>query len=358
MAEWRDRAEVIGDVVFFSYAKPELEKQVEEVFVWDLDKTYLDTKFESLRGLVRTALEKAFQKKNVPGTASLALALKDYVEDKYHYNRLAIYFITASPPQLEAKIHEKVQLDGIEPFGIFCKDNMQNLRPKRLWRLTKQVGYKLQALLQMRLRLKENVRQILWGDDSESDAVIYSLYSDICARRREKEELVAILQHFHVVGSQMDTIFDLQSQIPINDPVEKIYINLADDTDSEYYLKFGRRLMPSFNSFQTALDLHQDGRLGFDQLLSVAQDMMVNFEFTRDEFEWSIDDLVRRKILSSEVVDRVLPQLKEHGIIHKLFNLSMTPKPAVTRVDGRVYELEGTYEPWVPPHIDYTHDYR
>ena len=221
-----------------------------------------------------------------------------------------------------------------------------------------QIQMQTKILMQMRIRLKDNVRQILWGDDSESDAVIYSLYSDICARRRSKDELKAILRHFHVVGSQMDTIFSLQEQIPADDPVEKIYINLADDTDSEYYLKFGRRLMPSFNSFQTALDLHQDRRLGFDQLLSVAQDLLTNFEFTRDELEWSIDDLVRRKILSFETVEAILPKLKEHGMIHELFSLSMIPKAAVTQVGGRVYELEGTFEPWVPELIDYTHDYR
>ncbi|MEZ4871519.1 MAG: hypothetical protein R2827_04570 [Bdellovibrionales bacterium] len=156
MSDWRDRAEVIGDVAFFSYQKPSVEMLADEVFVWDLDKTYLDTKFETVKGLIRTAFEKAFQKKNVPGTASLALALKEYIEQKYDNRELAIYFITASPPQLETKIHEKVQLDGVDPFGIFCKDNMQNLRPKRLWRLTKQeLGFKLQALLQMRIRLNE-----------------------------------------------------------------------------------------------------------------------------------------------------------------------------------------------------------
>jgi hypothetical protein len=142
-------------------------------------------------------LDDAFQKRNVPGTGSLVRALRDYWQEaKKGGKDFPIYFITASPPQLESKIHDKLAYDGIYPFGIFCKDNLQNVRPGRLWRLTQQVGYKLQSLLQLRLHLADDVRQILWGDDSEADAVIYSLYSDLCARRLEERDARQILKHF------------------------------------------------------------------------------------------------------------------------------------------------------------------
>ena len=67
MSDWQERAEIDEDVVFFQYADSEKEKQANDVYVWDLDKTYLDTKFETFKGLVRTIFEKAFQKKNIPG---------------------------------------------------------------------------------------------------------------------------------------------------------------------------------------------------------------------------------------------------------------------------------------------------
>lgn len=358
MSDWKNRAEINADVVFFPYSTLEKEKKAEDVYVWDLDKTYLDTKFETIKGIVKTAFEKGFQKKNVPGTGALVRALKTSLNQKRPEEELAIYFITASPPQLEESIYEKLSLDGANPFGVFFKDNLQNLRPKRLWRLTKQVGYKLQSLMQLRLRLGTNVRQILWGDDSETDAVIYSLYSDICSRRIDEKSLVKILRYFHVVGTQVDAILELQSRLPVHDPVEKVYINLAVDTDSEYYLKFGRRLMASFNSVQTALDLFQDGRIGVEQVVDVTTDLETNFEFTTDEVEWSIDELVKRQILAEETIKEVIPVLKSHGLIHHQFELSMSPKPVVQRVQGRVYELEGSFEPWVPEHIDYMHDYR
>ncbi len=159
MSTWQDRSEVREDVVFFRYVSEGLEKSTDEVFVWDLDKTYLDTAIESLSQLFVTIMERAFNKKNVPGTKTLLQVLTQSWNHTHGQNRLPIYFITASPPQMEVRITEKFQFDGLKPFGCFYKDNLRNLTPKRFWRLTKQVGYKVQALMQLRLRLKENVKQ-------------------------------------------------------------------------------------------------------------------------------------------------------------------------------------------------------
>ena len=63
MADWEYRSETEGDVVNFRYAGENLERAFSEVYVWDLDKTYLDTSLASIGELWRTALEKAFQKK-------------------------------------------------------------------------------------------------------------------------------------------------------------------------------------------------------------------------------------------------------------------------------------------------------
>lgn len=359
MSDWRERAEVSSDVVFFRYATDTLERDAREVYVWDLDKTYLDTTFETLKGIFRTALEKAFQKRNVPGTATLVRALRNsWQSTRSGKNDFPIYFITASPPQLENKIHQKLNLDGIYPFGVFFKDNLQNLRPSRFWRLTKQVGFKIQALLQMRLHLGDRVRQVLWGDDSESDAIIYSLYSDICARRLSEKEIRQVLNAHFVTGEQVETILELALKIPEQDPVEKIYINLADDTDSEYYVKFGRRTVPSYDSFQTALDLFQDKRLTEEQVILVAHDMIQNYGVTREELQASLSDLVRRNILGAPAVDALFEPLKERGVFLKNFALSERPKAIATQIGDRVFELEGNYDPWVPDRIDYLHDYR
>ncbi len=359
MSDWRTRAEITADVVLFRYAAEPVERETPEVYIWDLDKTYLDTAFESIKGLWRILREKAFQKKNVPGTATLVRALRDFWQETHQGRKdFPIYFITASPPQLERKIHDKLNYDGIYPFGLFCKDNFQNLSPRRLWRLTQQVGYKLQALLQLRLHLAADVHQILWGDDSEADAVIYSLYSDLCARRLEEKETRQILRHFKVVGQQVDTILRLLNDIPNQDPVEKMYINLAGDTDPDYYLKFGRRILPTYNTFQLALDLFQDSRLSSAQVVKVAVDLIDNFNFGVDELEYSLDELIRRPVLADKTVDAILPILKQNHLVRSDFTPSIAPKAIVSVVGTKIFELEGVTEPWVPERVDYLRDDR
>ncbi len=358
MADWRDRSEMNGDVVFFRYVSEKLERTNEEVYIWDLDKTYLDTTIDSISGLITTILERAFNKKNIPGTNTLIQALSNFRFEQKGQKFFPIYFITASPPQMEERISEKFTLDNIRAFGCFYKDNLANLRPKRFWRLTKQVGYKLQALMQLRTRLGDNVRQIFWGDDSETDAIIYNLYSDICARRLGPNEIRAVLEKFMVTGEQVDTILHLQTQIPEMDPVEKIYINLATDTDPEYYLKFGRRTLATYNSFQVALDMVQDQRLNLEGLYKVAQDMIYNYAFTPEVLVKSFDEIIRRGVMGAATYERVKTFLVEKGLMHPSFTPTMEPLREKHVVDGKVFEMEGIHEPWVPERTDYIHDYR
>lgn len=344
MADWHKRSRVLNDVVEFEYVSS--EQNLLYVYVWDIDKTYLDTNFHTFRELWRTIREKAFQKKNIPGTQLLVQALTQQQENRH----FAIYFITASPPQMEEKIREKLQYDGIRPYGAYFKDNLRNLKPSRLWRLTEQVGYKLQALLQLRLKLKSDVQQILWGDDSESDAIIYSLYSDICARRISESELKAILDGLNVLPYQVDTIIELQNKIPAQDPVFKIYINLISDTDPDYYFKFGKRLVPTYNSFQIALDLFQDRRIDVTTLRTVAQDLLKNYAFSMDELIWSLEDLVQRGFLKSEAVDATIHILKEDKIVPAGYKLG--EKTVQTMLSGQLPA------DWIPAKIDYLNDYR
>ncbi|MFK8137626.1 MAG: phosphatase domain-containing protein [Bdellovibrionales bacterium] len=353
MSDWRSKAEISGDVCFFEYVTSEKAYQAKEVFVWDLDKTYLDTHFESVKGMYRTIVEKAFQKKNVPGTGSLVRTLTSDLDHPF-----PIFFITASPPQMEEKIRQKLELDGIKPYGIFFKDNLINLRPGRLSRLTQQIGFKIQALLQLRSKLNPEVKQILWGDDSESDAIIYSLYSDICSRRLKEDDLYYVLQKLKVRGVQASLISAIQSKLPEMDPVQRIYINLATDTDPDYYYKFGRRTLPTYNTFQVGLDLYQDGHLSSQKLCMVAEDMITNYGFYPEELEKSLNDLVARKVLTEDKVGGIIPSLKKDGLLSDVFELSK--KPISKENFRRTFQSnsQSDSEQWVPEFIDYINDFR
>jgi len=357
-----------GDVVFFEYVKP--PQDVKRVFVWDLDKTYLDTHFENLRGLIRTAFEKAFEKRNIPGTATLVKALTATAATAPTSasvpadQPLPLFFISASPQQMERKVREKLRLDGIHPYGMFFKDNLKNLRFKKFHRLKQQVGYKIQALLELRLELPGDAKQVMFGDDSESDAVVYSLYSDICMRRLPGPELIAILKALHVLPDQLKRILEIQKQLPAHDPVEQIYINLAADTDPNYYSKFGRRVLATFNTFQAALNLFDRGYLDLEQLLTVSRDLVSNYGFTPDELARSFDDLTERGFLTEPSVDKALPALQKIGLIPQVFRFHFQPLQALQalqklgeKIGEKILGIEKN-EPWVPDHIDYLSDFR
>src|SRR5882757_956761 len=109
---------------------------------WDLDKTYLRTDFETLRDLVRTAIERPDQKRTVPGAAALLRELgRAGVET---------HILSGSPEQLRSRIEEKLRLDGARWASLTLKPNLQNMLRLRFRALRGQLGYKLPALLQSR----------------------------------------------------------------------------------------------------------------------------------------------------------------------------------------------------------------
>lgn len=358
MAHWKQRSTTNLDVVYFDYeSKAQLEGS-EEVYVWDLDKTYLDTSIDSLSGLFHTIFEKAFTKKNVPGTPDIIRSLARYRKKHFNESSLPLFFVSASPPQMESKVYEKFIIDDIHPIGMFYKDNLQNLVPKRFLFLRKQIGYKVQSLLQLRTRLSKDVRIICFGDDSESDATIYNLFSDICARRHTERQLTQLLEDLGVNYTQIDEILRLQSVIDVYDPVEKIYINLATDTDPEYYLKYGRRTLATYNSFQVALDLVQDQRLSLEELGFIADGLIEKYRYTSDQLVSTFEELIKRRVLGLSSFEMI----KNYFIEKKIISLSWMPKSEPLREkatdNGHVYELDGIFEPWIPRQIDYLKDYR
>jgi hypothetical protein len=122
---------------------------------------------------------------------------------------------------MEERIREKLEYDGIHPMGCYYKNNLRNLQPSRWWRLNRHIGYKLSALLLLRSQLAEEVTQVLWGDDSESDAVIYNLYSDICSHRLDEASLILLFKKMGMAQDNVDLILQLRALIPKGDPVQK-----------------------------------------------------------------------------------------------------------------------------------------
>jgi phosphatidate phosphatase APP1 len=163
-------------------AAPGAASALTHVFRWDLDKTYLRTDFDSFRDLVKSAFEKAIDKQAVPGAPALLRALKQAGGARHR-----VCIISGSPEQMRTVLTAKLELDGVEFDEFILKDNLRNLIRGRFRALRAQVPYKLPALLASRVALvgdgADQADETLFGDDAESDALIYSLYADLTAGR-------------------------------------------------------------------------------------------------------------------------------------------------------------------------------
>jgi hypothetical protein len=260
---------------------------------WDLDKTYLRTDFDTVRDLVKTAIERPDQKRAVPGAAALMRELGRAGAE--------IHILSGSPEQLRSRLEEKLRLDGARWASLTLKPNLENLLRLRFRALRGQLGYKLPALLRRRAELVRQrdaegalIREVLLGDDAEADAFVYSLFADICAGLVKPADLAEIMRHG---GAYEDTILDAQrfaGYVEKGDVVERILIHLDRQSSPADFRMFGSRVVPFYNYLQAAFVLHEDGRIPAKSVLRVAQDLAFSHNFDAGSLARSYLDLSRR----------------------------------------------------------------
>lgn len=241
-----------------------------DVFIWDLDKTYLRTEFSSLRGLLRTALEQGRDKVAYPGATALLKTLRRRPDGSVR----PIFFVSASPPQIRQKILDKFAFDQIEIDGIYFKDNLRNARPGRFKRLREQMGYKLMALIDLRSRLPNGAVEVTFGDDSENDPAVYAVYSEILQKRLGGTRLIRHLEKQGVSPDEATKIAWRARKLPRLAPVRKIFITVHRDLDARYYRRYGLDVVPTRSAFQAAVALEAEGTISKADLTNVCEEML------------------------------------------------------------------------------------
>jgi hypothetical protein len=270
---------------------------------WDLDKTYLRTEFDTLRDLVKTALERPDQKRTNPGASTL---LREMVRAG-----VRVHILSGSPEQMRRRLEDKLRLDGITWESFTLKPNLQNVLRLRFRALRDQLGYKLPALLASRAKLGETgepgaqVTESLFGDDAEADAYVYSLYADFLAGRVGEDVLLQVLERGRVYEDVVAQAMETARSLEHGDVVERILIHLEQQTPPDDFRKYGPRVVPFYNYLQAAFVLYEDGRLGADGVLRVAVELVTEHRFDGDALARSYLDLARRGHLRGTEVDAV-----------------------------------------------------
>lgn len=286
------------------------------IYRWDLDKTYLQTDFDTLGGLLRTALQGAADKTNVPGSAELLRALRADAA-----GRVLIYFVSGSPRQMRNVLAEKLRLDGIHFDGFILKDNLGNLLRGRFRALREQIGYKLPALLEARLQAPVASTETLFGDDAERDAFVYSLYADLLAQRVPPEVLHEVLDVAGVYPESRDAIDQALDRLPQCDPVQRVIIHLDRKSPPMRFEAYGPRVVPVYNYFQAALVLFQDGRLTADGVGRLGTALRDKYDYNPTMLARSFQDTLRRGVLDFGAARRLGALAAGAGLSQEIIDL-------------------------------------
>ncbi|MNT84938.1 hypothetical protein D3C72_2250360 [compost metagenome] len=86
--------------------------------------------------------------------------------------------------------------------------------------------------------------------------------------------------------------------------------------------------------------------------------MIYNYGYTPEELMKSFDEFIRRGVLGETAYLETKAYFIEKGLLYPSYEPTVSPLKEKRVEDGRVYEMEGIHEPWIPERIDYLHDYR
>ena len=314
------------------------------IYRWDLDKTYLRTEFDTVRNLVKTAFERPGDKRTVPGAAALLRELRAS-------GPRGIHILSGSPEQMRRALEEKLRLDGVRWDELTLKPNLRNLLRGRFRALRDQVGYKLGALLASRAGMSVGLDEILFGDDAETDALVYSLYADVCAGRVGTAELTDVIARTALTEPQRADILRIAGRLPQRDFCKRIFIHLQRVSPLNAFAVYGPRVCPFYNYLQPALVLVDLNVLDARAALRVAADLVIDQAFDADGLVASHRDLAMRGQVGPSTAERVI------GALDAIDHIGLaTARPVV---EAYVHALARTAPRWesvVQPHhprIDY-----
>jgi hypothetical protein len=275
------------------------------LYIWDVDKTYLNTNFESLKGLMKILFEFSIDKRSIPGVKNLLLELRKGAGPDIEIS--PIYFISASPVYLKKVLEGKFLLDGVQHDGIFLKDYFELRSQVGKLRFKNNFAYKLVSLLNHRLDLPPSSKEILFGDDFESDAEVYSMYADILSSKIDEENLMIRLSAQRLHSREIDRILSLFEKVEKKNEevVRRIFIHLISPSDLNRFRIFGDRLVPTRNYMQTAAVLYEMGAISKNGFQRVANSFNLKYPGDGWTLAKSLKDLKERCFLQEATFEEL-----------------------------------------------------
>ncbi len=310
------------------------------VVICDIDRTYLNTRFSSLKGMARIPLEFAVDKRDIPGMVPLLQELRRGPGPESRFTPL--YFLSASPPQMRGVLERKMLMDGIEHDGTTFKDWPAVLRSGRLRRLKEQLGFKLTALLHGRMALPRGAEEVLIGDDLESDPLAFALYADILAGRVPVDGLPQLLIRLGVGRQDAWGVADLKKMLPDVDGVRRAYIRLERNDDPGALHTFFPGILPCRDAFQMSLSMLAEGLMSRSGVVRVGRGLADRGAMAAD-LATRLSEAVKQGFLGPEQAVELGPILEDADLLD--------PAPPVPEPDPLWTQRPSADRRWVPEQI-------
>lgn len=284
-------------------AKPEdpPRKRAEVVYRWDLDKTYIQTDFHSLTGLLRAMTETPAEKRPVPGMRALLQALSRSRDAR-------IIVVSGSPEMMRSRIAEMFELHGIRCDRLVLKPWAGAIAKGRFRNIRAQIAYKLRAHIETRLWLRTehaDAPEHCFGDDAEVDALVYCLYNDVCARRIDATALRALLQRCGAYEDEIAEILQLLAELPRDEPVRRVFVHLDARSPPARYAPYRGRVTATFDAFQIAVSLAEAGHADDGVVAAVVNALVAQHRVDADAFAGSLEDAVARGLAGRDCALRL-----------------------------------------------------
>ncbi len=193
--------------------------------ICDIDKTYLETQFETFYQIARIAFERATSKRSVRGASDVLIAARwSHCRPQNLTTPLLprpLHFVSSSPPQLRSVLEEKLYLDGIDWTSDTFKNQAYNLIKGRVDLLKQHVAYKSAAVLRLIGGAQSNARFVLIGDNAEWDAYVYLGVQLLAAKRLSVD---TYRQYLEIAGVDAATAAHIANSFTHNNAAEVIGI--------------------------------------------------------------------------------------------------------------------------------------
>ena len=303
----------------------------------DIDQTWLETPLHSFKGKILTLFETAEEKKEIAGMAELYSSLKrfskgsplsfisasphfyrrtffsKFSQDKIQYDSLHLKYLQGTIQELFSMLQGKIRLAFSQKNFQWKKEfsELKKSGKKYYQSLFDQIPYKLSILLHNRIYHPTGAREILLGDDTESDYLIYTLYQLLLSGKIKAEETEEFLLSLEFNGKSSitkESARTIRNYTELcrkrhgnTNPVISVLINHTDIFKSRKYLyRQVLRVLPknlqldSINGFKLftltdgalgfAVSLHSQNLLNAQSVINVAKSIAENKNMDKNRF--------------------------------------------------------------------------